>query len=152
MWDLPQFEQSPGPFRARIRQREQASPSVQRRPRCTSSRHHHITFLGLDVSREVLDLHVRPTGQVGRFPNTPDGHRQPLAALPPVEVVALVVLEATGGLDCPVAAVLAAFYRKLRTRARRPKSPSSPARRLLSIANAVLRTQAPWWQPAPAIP
>lgn len=66
-----------------------------------------ITFLGLDVSREVLDLHVRPTGQIGRFPNTPDGHRQLLAALPPVAAVARVVLEATGGLEGPVAAVLA---------------------------------------------
>jgi len=67
-----------------------------------------ITFLGLDVSREVLDRHVRPTGQVGRFPNTPDGHRQLLAALPPVGAVARVVLEATGGLEGPVAAALAA--------------------------------------------
>ena len=112
-----------------------------------------ITFLGLDVSREVLDLHVRPTGQVGRFPNTPDGHRQPLAALPPVEVVALVVLEATGGLECPVAAVLAAFYRRLRAQGKKAKVAFiACARRLLSIANAVLRTQAPWRQPAPAIP
>lgn len=67
-----------------------------------------ITFLGLDVCREFLDLHVRPTGQTGRFPNTPDGHRLLLAALPPVAQVDRVVLEATGGLEGPVAATLAA--------------------------------------------
>ena len=67
-----------------------------------------MTFLGLDVSRDVLDLHVRPTGQVGRFSNTPDGHRQLLAALPPRETIERIVLEATGGLEGPVAATLAA--------------------------------------------
>src|SRR5437868_13839974 len=66
------------------------------------------TFIGLDVCREFLDLHVRPTGQVGRFPTTPAGHRQLLAALPAPEAVGRIVLEATGGLEAPVAAALAA--------------------------------------------
>ena len=66
------------------------------------------TSIGLDVSRDSLDLHVRPTGQVGRFPNTPAGHRQLLAALPAPETVDRIVLEATGGLEAPVAAALAA--------------------------------------------
>jgi transposase len=66
------------------------------------------TFLGLDVGREFLDLHVRPTGQTARVPNTPAGHRQLIALLPPAEQVGCVVLEATGGLEAPVAAALAA--------------------------------------------
>lgn len=66
------------------------------------------TFIGLDVCREFLDLHVRPTGQTARVPNTPDGHRTLLASLPRPEAVGCVVLEATGGLEAPVAATLAA--------------------------------------------
>jgi transposase len=66
------------------------------------------TFIGLDVCREFLDLHVRPTGQVARFPNTPDGHRQLLAVLPALAEVDRIVVEATGGLEAPVAAALAA--------------------------------------------
>lgn len=65
-------------------------------------------FLGLDVCREFLDLHVRPTGQTARVPNTPEGHRQLLTLLPKPAAVACVVLEATGGLEAPVAATLAA--------------------------------------------
>lgn len=66
------------------------------------------TFIGLDVCRKFLDLHVRPTGVTGRFPNTPAGHRQLLAALPAPDTVGRVVLEATGGLEAVVAATLAA--------------------------------------------
>ena len=66
------------------------------------------TYIGLDVCREFLDLHVRPTGQTARVPNTPDGHRALLAILPRPETVGCVVLEATGGLEAPAAAALAA--------------------------------------------
>ena len=50
-------------------------------------------FVGIDVSKQRLDVHVRPTGLVA-----------PLGALAPQ----LIVLEATGGLQVKVAAALAA--------------------------------------------
>jgi len=64
-------------------------------------------FAGIDVSKDHLDLHVRPTGEAARFPNDPDGIAAlagRLAAVAP----ALVVLEATGGYEHPAAAALAA--------------------------------------------
>ncbi len=64
--------------------------------------------IGIDVAKDHLDLHVRPTGQVLRIPNTPAGHRDLLTQLPPAAEVARVILESTGGLERPVAAVLAA--------------------------------------------
>ncbi|HJZ57374.1 MAG TPA: IS110 family transposase [Gemmataceae bacterium] len=62
---------------------------------------------GIDVSKDALDLHALPAGVTRQFPHDPDG----VAAL--VESVralgpALVVLEATGGLEYPAAAALAA--------------------------------------------
>ncbi len=65
------------------------------------------SFIGIDVSKDHLDLHARPSGAAARFPNDPDG----VAAL--VErtrglAPALAVLEATGGLEHPAAAALAA--------------------------------------------
>jgi transposase len=64
-------------------------------------------FIGIDVSKDTLDLHARPSGSAQRFPNNPDGIRALVSgALVPVPT--LVVLEATGGLEYPVAAALAA--------------------------------------------
>jgi transposase len=64
-------------------------------------------FIGIDVSKSTLDLHARPGKVAVQFPNDPDG----VAALVSrVSVLAptLVVLEATGGLEHPAAAALAA--------------------------------------------
>ena len=64
-------------------------------------------FIGIDVSKDFLDLHVRPTGDTAREPNDPDG----VASITTRAVAAgaaLVVIEATGGYEAPVAASLAA--------------------------------------------
>jgi transposase len=63
-------------------------------------------FLGIDVSKDRLDIAARP-GPAWSCTNDPDGIATlaaRLAAAPP----ALVVLEATGGLEAPVAAALGA--------------------------------------------
>lgn len=64
-------------------------------------------FIGIDVSKDALDLHARPSGRAQRFTNTTDGINclvgHAVAVAP-----TLVVLEATGGLEHPVAVALAA--------------------------------------------
>ena len=60
-------------------------------------------YVGIAVSKDALDLHARPGGEVARAANDPDG----VAALT-ARVVALsparVVVEATGGYEHPLAA------------------------------------------------
>ena len=63
-------------------------------------------FVGVDVSKDRLDIHLRPSGEVffvSRDPKGLDGLTARLSGLP----VALVVLEATGGFETTVAAALA---------------------------------------------
>jgi transposase len=64
-------------------------------------------FAGIDVSKDSLDAHLRPAGEAFRVANDEAGIAAlvaRLAAAPPT----LVVLEATGGYEYPVAAALAA--------------------------------------------
>jgi transposase len=64
-------------------------------------------FLGIDVSKARRDVACRPTGLAGQYPNDPAGIAALvawLAGLPPT----LIVLEATGGYELPLAAALAA--------------------------------------------
>jgi len=63
-------------------------------------------YVGIDVSKNQLDIVVRPAGDTWSMPNDVSGITgvvQGLAQLHP----ALVVLEATGGLQMPLAAALA---------------------------------------------
>ena len=63
-------------------------------------------YVGIDVSKNQLDIAVRPAGDTWSMPNDVSGITevvQGLAQLPP----ALVVMEATGGLQMPLAAALA---------------------------------------------
>ncbi|HZA22998.1 MAG TPA: IS110 family transposase [Dehalococcoidia bacterium] len=63
-------------------------------------------YVGIDVSKNQLDIAVRPAGDTWSMPNDVSGITevvQGLAQLHP----ALVVLEATGGLQLPLAAALA---------------------------------------------
>jgi transposase len=63
-------------------------------------------YVGIDVSKDQLDIAVRPTGDIWSMPNDASGITevvQRLAQLHPK----LVVLEATGGLQMPLAAALA---------------------------------------------
>jgi transposase len=66
-----------------------------------------VTYAGIDVAKAHLDLAVRPAGVTAQFANSAAGIAALLAhlqATPP----ALIVLEATGGLEIPVVAALAA--------------------------------------------
>ena len=62
-------------------------------------------FVGIDVSKDTLDVVVKPQNLVFKVPNTEEGHKElcrKLKRLTP----ALVVLEATGGLELDVAIAL----------------------------------------------
>ncbi len=66
--------------------------------------------VGLDVSKDRLDAATRlgeVTQETFGVPNDPAGHAALVARLKPLNV-ALIVLEATGGLELPAAAALAA--------------------------------------------
>ena len=64
------------------------------------------TFVGIDVSKGRLDLHLRPSGQASAVPRDSDGLDRLLARLR-TEPPGVVVLEATGGFEVTVAAALA---------------------------------------------
>ena len=55
-------------------------------------------FVGIDVSKAALDVHVRPDGTARRFDNTPDGIPALVGWFTPLGPT-LVVLEATGGYE-----------------------------------------------------
>ena len=64
------------------------------------------SFVGIDVSKDRLDVHVRPSGQTSAVARDGKGLEQltnDLRNLTP----ALIVLEATGGFEITVAAALA---------------------------------------------
>ena len=57
-------------------------------------------YIGIDVSKRRLDVYMHPKGNHASFSNTEQGYEQLLLWLSPHEV-ALVVAEATGGLELP---------------------------------------------------
>lgn len=63
-------------------------------------------FVGVDVSKDRLDVAFRPTGEVRGYANNEEGIAQLVAAFKD-EPVELVVLEATGGLEASAVAALA---------------------------------------------
>jgi len=63
------------------------------------------SYVGIDVSKGYLDIAVRPTGQQWRVSNTEEGLGQLVERLHGLSP-SLVVLEATGSLEVPVAAAL----------------------------------------------
>jgi transposase len=64
------------------------------------------SFVGVDVSKDRLDVHVRPSAETFAVARDGEGLEALVAALRRREV-ALVVLEATGGFELTVAAALA---------------------------------------------
>ena len=64
-------------------------------------------FVGIDVSKDHLDVHIRPLGQAFRIPNDPAGHRDLLTRMISLSEVLRIVMESTGGYETPVALVLA---------------------------------------------
>ena len=68
-------------------------------------------WIGIDVAKATLDLHILPAGQAQHLPNTDAGHGQLRKLLPPPSTC-LIVLEATGGYERQlVAALTDAGYR-----------------------------------------
>jgi len=63
-------------------------------------------YLGLDVAKASVVLASEPASQVGQFATDPAG-LQTLVAACQAQPVTLIVLEATGGYEAPVAAALA---------------------------------------------
>jgi transposase len=63
-------------------------------------------FVGIDVSKDHLDLHTRPDGSAARYANDPAGIAA-LVARAAQLAPERIVLEATGGFEAPVAAALA---------------------------------------------
>jgi transposase len=66
-----------------------------------------MVFVGIDVSKHRLDVHVRPSGEAWSVDNDAKGHVRLAEKLGAMRV-SLVVLEATGGYQAAVAAELAA--------------------------------------------
>lgn len=66
-------------------------------------------FVGMDVSKAHLDVAVRPTGDTFTLANDPQGLADLRARLAPLAPT-FVVLEATGGLEHPAAALAAAGH------------------------------------------
>ena len=62
-------------------------------------------FVGIDVSKEHLDLAVRPTQETWQVPQNDQSIQEMVTVLQGLQPT-LVVLEATGGLELPVAAAL----------------------------------------------
>ena len=66
----------------------------------------HACFVGIDVSKAHLDVHVRPTGESFRVAHDDAGLATLIERLAPLSPT-MVVLEATGGYEVTVAATLA---------------------------------------------
>jgi transposase len=64
------------------------------------------TFVGIDIAKDQVDVHVHPTDERFQLSRTDAGLAELVARLQPLGP-RLVVLEATGGYEIPVAAVLA---------------------------------------------
>lgn len=64
-------------------------------------------FVGIDVSKSQLDVNIRPANESCRFTNDEGGREQLLSFLLDRRPE-LVVLEATGGLEIPIASILGA--------------------------------------------
>lgn len=62
-------------------------------------------FIGIDVSKETLDVHTLPDGNAFVFTNDPDGIKAICKKFSKIRPE-LIVLEATGGLQIPVATAL----------------------------------------------
>ena len=65
------------------------------------------TYAGIDVAKDRLDVVLRPSGEYVEATNDERGIRSVVLRLRREEDVGLAVLEATGGLEQPVAAALA---------------------------------------------
>ena len=66
-------------------------------------------FVGIDIAKDQVDVHVHPTDERFQLSRDDAGLAGLVARLQPLGP-RLVVLEATGGYEIPVAAVLASYF------------------------------------------
>ena len=67
------------------------------------------SYVGIDISKSRLDVHVRPAGTAFSVPRDPDGLADLVRRLHSL-MPTLIVLEATGGLEVTVAAAIAGAH------------------------------------------
>jgi transposase len=63
------------------------------------------SFVGVDVAKKNLDIVIRPSGEYFQVQNSPEGHRQLIERLKPLDLGAI-VLEASGGWERTCTAAL----------------------------------------------
>ena len=66
-----------------------------------------VTYVGIDVAKAQLDVAVRPTDDRWEIPRDEAGIRKLVSQMKTLEPV-MVLLEASGGLELPLVAALAA--------------------------------------------
>jgi len=93
--------------------------------------HHYQSYMGIDVSKARLDIGMKPGDESWSVSNDDDGITELLNRLDSKSDV-LVVLEATGGLELPVATALVAI------------DIVACMRKLLTILNAMVRNKTYW--------
>jgi transposase len=71
------------------------------------------SLVGIDVSKAILDVAVRPTGETWQIPNEPERMPDLVSRLRGVAPY-LIVLEATGGFEHTVVAALSALLTRRR--------------------------------------
>lgn len=86
---------------SRLSRRQTASSYLQVRDTTMSEP----VYVGIDVAKDTFDLNSSPQLFKACLPNTPEGHRQ-LCKILKDHIIALVVLEATGGYERPIVAEL----------------------------------------------
>ena len=84
-------------------------------------------FVGIDVSKDHLDISIRPTGEAFKGQNTDEGIEGIVARLASMNVT-LVVMEATGGHEAKIASALA--IRKIQVAVVNPREVKHFARAL----------------------
>ena len=113
-------------------------------------------FVGIDVSKDRLDVHLRPSGEGFAVARDGRGLERLVARLAAARPE-LIVLEATGGFEITAAAAIAgagmplaivnpaqirAFARAVGRLAKTDRVDAM--RKLLTILNAILRDRRPW--------
>jgi transposase len=63
-------------------------------------------WVGIDVCKDWLDVHIRPQGEIFRLPNSEAGVKELIKQLPVPTKVGRVILEATGGMELTAALTL----------------------------------------------
>ena len=86
---------------SRLSRRQTASSHLQVREKTMSEP----IYVGIDISKDTFHVAARPDIIKTHLPNTPAGHHQ-LCKILQNQTIALVVLEATGGYERPLAAEL----------------------------------------------